>query len=93
MINGTGNYYIEAQARDQERMDIIVDYLGERSVVELKIWRGHSYHAAGGKQLAGYLEACHLKKGYLLTYNFNKNKTPGTTIVNLDDKTLFEVFV
>ena len=28
IINGTGNYYIEAQTRDQTRTDVIVDYLG-----------------------------------------------------------------
>lgn len=28
IINGTGNYYIEAQTRDARRTDVIVDYLG-----------------------------------------------------------------
>lgn len=37
IINGTGNYYIEAQTRDARRTDVIVDYLGEQFVVELKI--------------------------------------------------------
>lgn len=26
IINGTGNYYIEAQTRDARRMDVVVDY-------------------------------------------------------------------
>lgn len=30
IINGTGNYYIEAQTRDQTRTDVIVDYLGQQ---------------------------------------------------------------
>ena len=30
IINGTGNYYIEAQTRDQKRTDVIVDYLGKQ---------------------------------------------------------------
>ena len=30
IINGTGNYYIEAQTRDQTRTDVIVDYLGRQ---------------------------------------------------------------
>ena len=29
IINGTGNYYIEAQTRNQTRTDIIVDYSGQ----------------------------------------------------------------
>ncbi len=36
IINGTGNYYIEAQTRDQSRTDVIVDYLGKQYVIELK---------------------------------------------------------
>ena len=44
IINGTGNYYVEAQTRDQTRTDIVVDYLGQQYVVELKIWRGERYN-------------------------------------------------
>lgn len=33
-----GNYYIEAQTRDAKRTDVIVDYLGEQFIVELKIF-------------------------------------------------------
>ena len=40
IINGTGNYYIEAQTRDQRRTDVIIDYLGQQYIIELKIWRG-----------------------------------------------------
>ncbi len=28
IIHGVGNYYIEAQTRDQKRTDVIVDYRG-----------------------------------------------------------------
>lgn len=37
IINGTGNYYIEAQTRDQKRTDMIIDYFGQQYVIELKI--------------------------------------------------------
>ena len=30
IINGTGNYYIEAQTRDQKRTDVIIDYMGKQ---------------------------------------------------------------
>ena len=56
VINGTGNYYVEAQTRSNRRMDLVIDYLGERHVVELKIWRGKAYHEEGERQLAAYLE-------------------------------------
>lgn len=36
IINGTGNYYIEARTRDNKRTDIIIDYKGKQFVIELK---------------------------------------------------------
>ena len=38
IINGTGNFYVEAQTRDETRTDIVVDYLGRQSIIEVKIW-------------------------------------------------------
>lgn len=93
IINGTGNYYIEPQTRNNERMDLVIDYLGERHVTELKIWHGKVCHEKGEKQLAGYLDYYHLNKGYLLTYSFNKNKKPGMTQAVVNGKTLVEVLV
>ena len=93
IINGTGNYYIEAQTRDQSRTDVIVDYLGKQYVIELKIWRGNEYNKRGEKQLAEYLEYYHLEKGYLLSFNFNKNKKTGLKEVEVDNKKIIEVVV
>ena len=62
IINGTGNYYVEAQTRDARRIDVIVDYLGEQFIVELKIWHGSEYHERGEEQLADYLDYFHQKK-------------------------------
>ena len=90
IINGTGNYYIEAQTRDQLRTDVIVDYLGEQFVVELKIWRGESYNEKGEKQLCEYLARFGLKTGYMLTFNFNKKKEQGIMDVKIDDITIHE---
>lgn len=44
IINDTGNYYIEAQTRDQRRTYVIVDYLGNQYIIELKIWHGDEYN-------------------------------------------------
>lgn len=93
VINGTGNYYIEAGTRNNERMDLVIDYLGERFVVELKIWHGKAYHEKGEKQLTAYLDYCHLDKGYLLTYSFNKRKTTGQKTITVGGKTIVETFV
>ncbi len=92
-INGTGNYYIESQTRNMERTDVIVDYRGEQFVIELKIWRGNSYNERGEEQLSDYLEYYHLKKGYLLSFNFNKHKQTGIQRVELGGKVLVEAVV
>lgn len=93
IINGTGNYYIEAQTRDQKRTDVIVDYLGKRYIIELKIWRGQEYNDRGEKQLADYLEYFHVQKGYMLSFNFNQKKETGLHTIQLGDKTLVEAVV
>ena len=74
-------------------MDIVIDYLGERFVVELKIWRGEAYHEKGEQQFANYLDYYHLDKGYMLTYSFNKSKNSSLTTKTVQDKTLIEAFV
>ncbi|MBR3314355.1 MAG: hypothetical protein IKG18_09485 [Atopobiaceae bacterium] len=90
IINGTGNYYVEAQTRDQTRTDVTVDYLGERFVVELKVWRGPRYNEEGERQVVGYLERFGLDVGYMLSFNFNKRKEPGLRRVAVGDKVLWE---
>lgn len=93
IINGTGNFYVESRTRNLERTDVIVDYHGERSVVELKIWRGNQYNIRGEKQLKEYLDYYHLNKGYMLSFNFNKNKQIGVKRIWLQDKVLIEAVV
>ncbi len=93
IINGTGNYYIEAETRNARRMDVVVDYLGERYVIELKVWRGNAYKERGEKQLSDYLEYFHLQKGYMLSYNFNQKKETGVKEIYLRDKILVEAVV
>ncbi|WP_044973182.1 AAA family ATPase [Ruminococcus sp. HUN007] len=93
IINGIGNYYIEAQTRDGRRMDVVIDYLGKRYIIELKIWRGSKYNEDGEKQLSEYLDSYNLKKGYMLTFSFNKSKEPGIKTVQYEDKVLIEAVV
>ena len=90
IINGTGNYYIEAQTRDQTRTDLVVDYLGQQYVVEMKIWRGPRYNEAGEKQISEYLDYFGLQTGYMLSFNFNKDKKTGVQRVEIAGKVLFE---
>lgn len=93
IINGTGNYYIEAQTRDQRRTDVIVDYLGKQYIIELKIWHGDEYNTKGEQQLSEYLDYYHINKGYLLSFNFNKNKQSGMHTIELNGRTIVEAIV
>ena len=93
IINGTGNYYIEAQTRDERRTDVIVDYLGEQFTIELKIWHGNEYNERGERQLVDYLEYFHQDKGYMLSFNFNQKKEIGVKEVRVGTKTIVEAVV
>ncbi|MDE5697028.1 MAG: ATP-binding protein [Lachnospiraceae bacterium] len=93
IINGTGNYYIEAQTRDERRTDVIVDYAGEQFIIEMKIWRGTEYNERGEQQLTEYLDYFRKEKGYLLSFNFNKRKETGVKTITLGGKTIVEVVI
>lgn len=93
IINGTGNYYIEARTRGLHRTDVVVDYRGEQYIIEMKIWRGGEYHQNGEKQLVEYLDDYHIKKGYMISFNFNKKKQIGIREVVIGDKILIEAMV
>lgn len=93
IINGTGNYYIESQTRSMGRTDIIVDYCGEQYIIETKIWRGNEYHLRGERQLVNYLNDYHKDRGYMLSFNFNKNKKIGVREIRIGDKLLIEAVV
>ena len=93
LINGTGNYYIESRTRSMGRTDLIIDYLGVQYIIEMKIWHGEEYNSRGEKQLIGYLKDYGLKKGYMLSFNFNKNKTPGVQELHFKEYTIIEAVV
>ena len=93
IINGTGNYYIEAQTRDLRRTDVIVDYHGEQFIIEMKIWRGEEYHKRGEKQLFGYLDDYHVNTGYMVSFCFHKKKKSGISEIVAGEKKIIEAVV
>ena len=93
IINGTGTYSIEEQTRDKLRMDVVIHYFGKRYVVELKIWHGPRYNEEGEKQIMQYLDYFGLHLGYMVSFNFNKNKKTGVKEVRIGDKVLLEATV
>lgn len=89
-INGIGNYYIESRTRSLGRTDLIIDYMGKRYVIELKIWHGDEYNKRGEEQLVGYLEDYKVKTGYMVSFNFNKKKQVGVRKLHFAKHTLIE---
>ncbi len=93
IINGSGNYYVEAQTRDRTRTDVIVDYKSHRFIIEMKLWRGNAYNERGEKQLFEYLDYYGEETGYLLSFNFNRKKKAGIKEMLMDGKKIVEVVV
>ncbi len=87
------NQFVKNGRLDMEQTDVIVDYHGEQFVIEMKIWRGAAYNTRGERQLLDYLEHYHLDVGYMLSFNFNKNKKTGIRRVRLGEKVLIEAVV
>ena len=59
----------------------------------MKKWYGEKAHQKGINQLVDYLNIEGLHEGYLLIFNFNKNKEYCDKEIILDEKLIFEVTV
>ena len=90
IINGVGTFSVEEQTRDRKRMDVVIHYRGKRYIIEMKIWHGKSRNEDGERQITGYLDRFRLTTGYMLSFNFNKNKETGVHPVYIGDKLLYE---
>lgn len=61
---------------------------GEQFIIELKIWYGNEYNERSVQQLADYLDYYHKDRGYMISFNFSKNKKIG-----ISAKTIIEAVV
>jgi hypothetical protein len=93
IINGAGFYYVEPETRMDNRMDIVITYGSEEHIVELKIWHGENYEQNALEQLSGYLESKRQYKGYLVSFNFNKNKEYSKEWKKYKDKDIYAIVV
>lgn len=51
------------------------------------------FEDAAARQIVEYLDYFHQKKGYLVSFNFNRKKTPGIRTIVLGDKMIVEAVV
>ncbi|MBI4647340.1 MAG: AAA family ATPase [Bacteroidia bacterium] len=93
IINSNGYDFKEPVVGDERRMDIVITFNKKRYVTELKIWRGAKYHQTGLQQLSDYLDIYSLKNGYLVIFDFNKDKQYKQEQIRFKDKDIFAVRV
>jgi hypothetical protein len=94
LINGRGFYHIESQFTDLRRMDIIVDFGQDQFIVELKLWKGEAGMDKAYEQLHGYMQSKGTERGYLLTFDFRKEKEKKEAEwVQMGDSQIFSVIV
>lgn len=93
IINGIGFDFKEVQISQEKRLDVVVTYGKNKYIAELKIWHGEEYHKKGLQQLCDYLKIQSLDRGYLIIFNFNKNKDYKASSVTLENKKIFMVWV
>lgn len=93
IINGTGFDFKEVQVSEEKRLDVVITYNKFKYIIEMKIWRGLKYHEKGIEQLCDYLNIHDLNVGYLLVFDFNKNKEFKEERSNINGKDIFQVYV
>jgi len=74
ILNGKGNSFHEVEISEERRLDIIVTFMSEMFVVELKLWYSKPYHEKGKKQLKEYMKAMSIDKGYMLILDRSRKK-------------------
>ncbi len=93
IINGKGYDFKEPVVGDERRIDVAIIYNEFRYIVELKLWRGAEYHQRGLQQLSDYLDLYQLKEGFLLIYDFRKEKEYKEQTIQFADKQIFAVWI
>lgn len=93
LINGKGFYHIESRTNTQRRMDLVVDYGTDQFIIELKRWYGTKKQEDAYEQLSGYLNSMNAAEGYLLTFDFRKQKQEKIEWILYKNKRILDVIV
>lgn len=95
IINGRGFALKEVQISEEHRLDILITYNRKKYVIELKKWYGQEYYKKGIRQLEDYLNKQNLNEGYLIVYNFNRNKEYSNRWLTKEEsqKRIYEIVV
>jgi hypothetical protein len=96
VLNSVGFYHFESETRDGGKMDLVIDYLKQQFILELKLWDGESKHEDAYEQLAGYLQSKNTDCGYLLTFDFRQKgdeKFAENKWIEWDGKRIYDAVV
>ena len=91
-----GEYFAINRSRQYGKTTMIQTVtanLRQKEVIELKLWRGPQYHEKGLRQFSDYLDFQGLKQGYLLIFDFTRNKSYKQEELSIEDKSVFVVWV
>jgi len=94
LINGIGFYHFESETRDHGKMDLVIDFLKQQFILEMKLWYGDKRHEEAFDQLAKYLKSKNIDCGYLLTFDFRQKSDPAShepQWVEWEGKRIFDV--
>ena len=93
IINGVGDYFIEPEMRDSKKMDIVVKYGIGKYIIELKIWHGDKYEERGVEQLLNYIKIQKEETGYMVVFDFRKEKEYKNEWIEVDGRRIYEIVV
>jgi PD-(D/E)XK nuclease superfamily len=93
IINGNGYDFKEPQISEEKRLDLVITYLHQKFVAELKVWHGQKAHEEGIKQLSDYLDSQNLDTGYLLIFDHSEVKNWHSEWLEAHGKKIFAVWV
>jgi hypothetical protein len=96
MLNGAGFYHFEPETGVGGKMDLVVDYLKQQFILEIKLWYGKSKHEDAYTQLATYLKSKKTDCGYLLTFDFRKKSDDNyaeSKWIEREGKRIYDVMV
>ena len=72
ILNGNGFDFKEVQISNERRLDVVITFYNRKYIIELKLWRGESYHKRGLNQLYDYLEKENEDTGFLVIFDHRK---------------------
>jgi hypothetical protein len=93
IINGSGHDFKEPQISEERRLDVVITYLEQKFIAELKIWRGEAAHQVGLQQLCDYLDRDGLDKCFLIIFDHAEVKNWRNEWIEVRDKKVFAVWV